>query len=92
MIFGVNKLENGYSAIFYAPKAKEVRIKLFRKGEEQPAESHKMYDPENNRYGQGVFSCCFDTDLDEYLFEVDGRYFLDPLARQIVGDERFGIH
>ncbi|MBO4415554.1 MAG: hypothetical protein J5824_06180 [Lachnospiraceae bacterium] len=91
MTFGVNKLENGYSAIFYAPKAKEVSIILFKKGEEQPSESYRMSDPENNPYGRGVFSCCFDTDLDEYLFEADGRYFIDPLARQLTGDDKFGI-
>ena len=91
MTFGVNKLEKGYQAIFYAPKAKEVSIKLFKNDGEQPSESYKMSDPDNNIYGNGVFSCCFDTDLEEYIFEADGKYYLDPLARQLVGDDKFGI-
>ncbi|MCR5321953.1 MAG: hypothetical protein K6E85_01520 [Lachnospiraceae bacterium] len=91
MDFGVSRLGNEHIAVFYAPKAKEVSIKLFRAGESEPSESIKMSGEQNGIYGKGVFSCSFKTELDEYLFEVDGKYCIDPMARQLVGDGKFGI-
>ena len=84
MEFGINKTGSKYKAVFYAPRAREAFLKLFVTGEDKPCKSIKMNrDPSGN----GVFSCEFTTDADEYLFEADGKYYLDPAARQLTGDE-----
>ena len=89
MEFGINKNGSKYEAVFYAPRAKEAAVKLFRPGEDKPCESIRM---NRDSSGKGLFSCEFSTDSEEYLFEADGKYYLDPAARQLAGDGKFGAN
>ena len=87
MDFGVNKNGKVYSAVLYAPKASKVRIRMFMPGETEPCES---FDMKQESSCKGLFSCAFSTKAEEYLFETDGRYLLDPMAKQLTGDSEFG--
>ena len=69
--FGVTKAgDDKYKAVFYAPRAKETSVRLFRHGEDKPCDSFKMVQDEPET---GIFFCEFSTKADEYLSKVGVR-------------------
>ena len=87
MDFGVKKNGRNLTASCFAPGAEKVRLKLFKKGGKEPAQSIDMIPAECNK---AVFTCNFASDADEYLFENNGTCFIDPFAKQIAGNGRYG--
>lgn len=72
-------------------RKKEISLLLFRSGESKPAFMQIL----NKQFMVGgVFSVIltFATDeVMEYLYLAEGKEHLDPYARQIVGNESFGM-
>ncbi len=87
MDFGVRKNGRNLSVACFAPGAEKVKLKLFRSGVPEPEETTDMIPA---GCGNGIFTCTFASDADEYLFEADGTDIIDPFAKQIVGNGRYG--
>lgn len=85
---GVTKKGKTYTARIYVPGAKSCRIRLYNQGDEAPVSYVNMSQCIGSH---GLFECSFETDgAVEYDFETDAIVTVDPYAKRLVGNEKFG--
>lgn len=100
--FGVTKVRNGVQFAVYLPKSKNCSLKLYKRGKKLPDAVVVL--TEKFKVGGVYFVtvCKADANQDkreieeilsqdyEYMYEADGREFIDPYARYVTGREHWG--
>ena len=91
MPLGVNKMgKNQWQFSIAQEMGKELALLLFRTGEKRACFQLKL--KEEHLVG-GIYSVLLTIDdpgITEYLYKKNGKDYLDPYARQLVGREEFG--
>lgn len=87
---GVTRLKEGIQIAISLPNETQCNIYFYKQGEQKVAFQIKI----TEEYMIGtIFSVIikpFDIEQYEYLLEVNGKKFLDPYAKRIIGRKRFG--
>lgn len=88
--FGVRLLDNAVHFSIAVPKGNECRLNLYHLGESSPFDTIRMTQEHRSSH---IFSVQIDNltcRRFEYMYEIEGKEFIDPYAPMVTGDDIWG--